>query len=316
MVPQNTEEMGFIKYDGKTVSEGVIDAGNAGMALIGLDQAIRYFNERQNPKLNNIEYQLPVQITNGSWKVLILLAIAGSPLAYAYLKKGVETMAQNDFKDIGFKTLFHKSTEALQYLFKLCKHTKKFKNWDLGKVQWQNNNTEVGILNEDGALLFVPIEYIKWYDALPTQIIAKIVGPIEYERKLIIGVKNDQSYEEVTITEKEKLIFVDDDVDVDSEYIFPELKHGEPVKLEGKLTRGNESTNSVGLEYKEHILNCIPDHGSIRRFKTALFLRCSVDGTVSRFTRTKAIEEKKPTIIVHNITPLEEDEQQTVIFKK
>jgi len=37
------------------------------------------------------------------------------------------------------------------------------------------------------------------------------------------------------------------------DFIFPEIQHEDEVRLEGKLTRGNEQSNTVGFEYQGHI---------------------------------------------------------------
>jgi hypothetical protein len=137
----------------------------------------------------------------------------------------------------------------------------------------------------------------------------KFTNAINAGRSLTIGVNKESRYETSTITEEEKGYFgheVDDD---NGEFLFPELEHGDHVRLEGHLTRGNENSNSVGLEYKGHVLNCVPESGSIRRYKPALFLHCIVEGVVSRLFKQSNFAERRPTIIFTSITPLESDEQ-------
>lgn len=124
-----------------------------------------------------------------------------------------------------------------------------------------------------------------------------------------VGVRNDGGYEVVTVDEVDKLLFVEDQPEMEDGFLFPELEHGSLVKLEGKLIRGNEASNSVGLEYQGHVLNCHPEHGNVRQFKSALFLRCVVEGTVSRLTKQRMVAEKRPTIIVSKVVPLEGDDQ-------
>lgn len=312
-MPNNElEEVGFIKYQGSSVPLGIMNAGSAGMALIGLDEAVRFFNEQQSPEFAKIDYEIPVKVTDGSWVAWVLGAVGGGAGAFAlgYLKKAGEKMAENDFKDVGLKDVIKKSLEAMMCFVNLVKHTGRNQGWDTDKLVWKDNNRLVGVPNHEGELVFLPVEYFKWYMSLPPRIISKLTEAVTQERSLTIGVKDGQSYREATVTVTEKVLFSSEDFDLENEDIlFPELAHGDPVKLEGKLTRGNESSNSVGFEYGGHILNCIPDHGSIRKFKPALFLHCVVEGTITRLTKQRVVAEKKPTIILHKVVPLEADDQ-------
>ena len=145
---------------------------------------------------------------------------------------------------------------------------------------------------------------------MPPQIFRKMAEVIEKERSLIVGVFDGGVLVQEKITIREKRIFVmDTDDEVDEEFLFPELEQGMIVKLEGRLTRGNAETNSVGLDYKGHILNCVPETGSVVQYKSALFLRCIVEGAVTRLNKTHVVAERKPTIIFKRITPLENDSQ-------
>lgn len=305
------EEVGYMKFSGEAVPSGIIDAGSAGMALIGLDEAMRFFNEKQSSDFVKFEYQIPVRTTEGSW-IAWVLGIAGTgagAFTLSYLKKAGEKMAENDFKDVGLKDVLKKSIDAIQYLVKLVKHTKLARGWDTKNVQWRSNNSEIGILNSQGEPIFIPVEYLRWYIVLPPRLISKITSVISQQRSLSIGVRRNGDFEEISVNIEEKVYFVDEDIEPEEDYLFPELKHGDEVRLEGKLTRGNASSNSIGLEYEGHILNCIPERGSIRRFKPALFLRCIVEGSISRLTKQRMVGEKRPTIVVRNITPLEQDDQ-------
>lgn len=305
------EEIGYMKFSGAEVMAGVIDAGSAGMALIGLDEAVRFFNEKQSPEFARLEYEIPIKTTQGSWIAWVLgaVGVGGGAFALSYLKKAGEKMAENDFKDLGLKDVLRRSVDAIQYLLQLIKHTQHMGGWNNYKIIRGENASEIGILNSKGESLFIPVEYFKWYQSLPPHTISKITDVIAEERSLSIGVKKNGVFEETSVTIKEKVYFLEESTEEDEDYLFPELKHGDFVKLEGRLTRGNTSSNSIGLEYQGHILNCIPDEGSIRRFKPALFLRCVVTGKINRLTKQRKVAEKRPTILVQNITPLEVDDQ-------
>ena len=139
--------------------------------------------------------------------------------------------------------------------------------------------------------------------------LSRITDSVDIERTLTIGVQKPEGFETATVSANEKTYFGSAPVEDDDEFLFPELEHGTPVRLEGRLTRGNATSNSVGLEYKDHIINCVPETGNIKRYKPALFLTCIVEGTVSRLHKNSVAAEKRPTIIFTNIIPLETDDQ-------
>ncbi|WP_415884736.1 hypothetical protein ACMXYO_08680 [Neptuniibacter sp. QD37_6] len=306
------EEVGYLKYKGSLVEQGVIDAKSAGMALVGLDETIRYFNSRQSSEFAKLEYDIPVHIEDGSWVAIVLAGVAavGGAFALGYAKKAGEKMAENDFKDIGLSDVFKKSFSALSSLLRLSKHTGKSKDWDLDNVVWRNNNKEIGVYNNSGELIFIEVEYIKWFQSMPPSLISKLTDPIREHRTLAIGTKTADGFEEQEVSNQEKKIFSksfeEDDCD---EFIFPEIQHGDDVQLEGKLTRGNEQSNTVGFEYQGHILNCIPEEGTIVRYKPALFLKCIIEGTAVRHSKKRVSPDRKPTIIVKNIIPLNAEHQ-------
>lgn len=113
---QEYEEVGYIKYSGRDVTRGIIDAGSAGSALIGLDEALRFFNTQQSPEFSNWSYEIPVQTRPGSWEAIVLggIATVGGGFALGYAKKAGEKMAERDFAEIGMKDVLRKSLERLR----------------------------------------------------------------------------------------------------------------------------------------------------------------------------------------------------------
>jgi hypothetical protein len=232
--------------------------------------------------------------------------------AGAYVKKAAEKMAEKDFKDTGLADVFRTSLSAVQYLIKLVKHTRRSSGWDFSQLKWRNENSEVGVLNDKGEVLYIPAGFLKWYTSAPAKLIQRITESVKPERVLIVGVRNGDVFDEVSVNETEKILFDDpalDDDELDVDAVLPELEHGQRVKLEGTLTRGNASANSMGFDYKGHVLFCIPQTGNVRQFKSALFLRCIVEGTITRLAKHQAVLEKRPTIIVEKVTPLEYEGQ-------
>jgi hypothetical protein len=301
------ESVGYVKFRGEAVADGTIGANAAGTALLAVDECIRYFNKKQSRGFATLPYEIPVQTTKGSWEVWLIggLTIYGG----AYLKKAAEKMAENDFKDVGLKDVLKKSFGALKTLVELVKHTKGNLDWASTELSWRANNALVGVINADEAILFVPLEYFQWYLDLPPSLLKRLTQPVEPDRTLAIGIRSGDSFEEVEVTALDKEYFGHEVAANEDDFLFPELEHGAFVRLEGRLTRGNENTNSVGLEYQGHILNCIPEVGNIKNYKPALFLRCVVEGTVSRLTRQHTFAERRPTIVFSRIIPLEEDSQ-------
>ena len=315
MTDEQYEEIGFMKFSGKAVEAGIINAGSAGAALTGLDEVIRFFNEKQSSQLAKTEYQIPVRTTEGSWVAVILgaVGVGAATFSLSYIKKAGEKMAEKDFDNIGLKDVTKKSIDAIQHLISLVKHTGITRSWDLKNVLWNKDRSEIGILNHQNEPIYIPIQYIQWYNSLPFRLISKITREVDIDRSLSIGLKKNNEYYIVTVKNSEKLLFVDEDFEFEEDYLFPELHHGDSIRIEGKLTRGNASSNSIGVEYQGHILNCVPEQGSIRRFKPALFLKCIVDGTVNRHTKGRMVADKRPTIVIRSVVPLEADEQNQLL---
>jgi len=133
---------------------------------------------------------------------------------------------------------------------------------------------------------------------------------IRADRVLTIGVVKAAGIEEVTIAEEEKPFFdqIQED-EYEEDIIFPELVHGENAQLEGRLIRGSEATNSLGLEYMGHVINCVPEQGSVRQYKAALFSRCQIKGRVSRHVKNRFVADRRPTLIIEKIITFEADRQ-------
>lgn len=311
MDEQKYEDIGYIRFCGGDVPSGVIDAASAGSALLGLDEAVRFFNERQAPDLSRIEYDIPVRTQAGSWEAVIVAgAVAsGGALALGYAKKAGEKLAENDFKDIGLKDVLRKSLNAIQTLVRIVKHTRQARGWGAGRVSNSGDLAMVAIANQKGEEIEIPAEYYLWFKQLPPRFLVKITSVVRTDRVLLIGVSFPNTHQEVEVGEVDKPLFDDTAEEEYEEVLFPELAHGAEVRLEGRLIRGNETSNSVGLEYQGRILNCVPAHGSVRQYKPALFLRCAVEGRITRHAKHRFVPDRRPTIILSNVTPLERDTQ-------
>lgn len=309
------EEVGFVKYTGESLVDGVIDAGSAGSALVGLDEAVRFFNSQQSPDLATFQYDVPVQTRIGSWEAVVLAGIAvGGAFALGYAKKAGEKLAENDFKDIGLGHVLKKSMSALQTLAKIIKHTRRPRGWELARIEPIMTTDSVVITNDKGEELRIPTEFLGWYQQMPPRLLVKMTSVIRKDRVLTIGVIQNTTVDEVTIVEEDKPLFDNtEDEDFEEDVLFPELVHGAYAQLEGRLIRGSEASNSVGLEYKGHVINCVPAHGSVRQYKAALFLRCRVEGRITRHAKNRFVADRRPTLIVEKVVPLEPDTQLSLL---
>lgn len=310
---ENENYVGYLKFYGKNIENGIIQADIAGQALIGFDECIRFFNKKQNPKIILYDYKIPVITEKGSWVVWVLGSMAGMAGIFgtAYLKKAGEKMAEKDFQDIGFSDIFRKSLLALKNLVDLIKHKKGNINWENEDfhIEQKNDSFFVSIKNESGESILIPIEQLEWFKNIPKESLEKIVQGVMVGQSLSIGVRNEnENFDSTSITNEEKSLFLSSEEDEQEEVIFPELVHGETTQLEGKLVRGNEKTNSLGFEYKGVILNCHPTKGSIRQYKSSLFLKCKIDCYINRHEKSDLILDKKPTLHIERVEPLESDQ--------
>jgi hypothetical protein len=310
------QEVGYIKYTGRDVDRGVIDAASAGSALIGLDETLRYFNAQQSPDFANLRYDLPIQTRTGSWEVVVLGAMGavGGAFALGYAKKAGEKLAENDFKDVGLKDVLRKSLAATKSMIQVVKHTRRSRGWEQARFSMENPTAEVVLLNDQGQELAVPAEHFRWFQHMPPNLLVRMTSVVRKERVLAVGLAKDSADEEVVVLEADKPLFEPpSDDEFEDDFLFPELLHGNQATLEGRLIRGNEASNSVGLEYQGHVINCVPARGSIRQYKPALFLRCRVTGRVNRQTKSRFVADRRPTLIVERLVPLEKD-RQTKLF--
>ncbi len=309
------EEVGYLKYSGEGMQSGVIDAGSAGSALVGLDEALRFFNAQQSPDLATLSYDIPVQTRAGSWEALVLggMVAVGGAFALGYAKKAGEKLAENDFKDIGLTHALKKSMSALHWLAKLIKHTKIPRGWHIERVKPVGPVGPLKIavvVNSKGEELLVPLEYMQWFQQMPPRLLLKMTSVVRTNRVLTIAAIDGSKVEQVTIVEEDKPLFNNmEDEEFEEDVLFPELTHGLNAQLVGRLIRGNEASNTVGLEYQGHVINCVPGSGSVRQYKLALFLRCKVEGRVTRHSKNRFVADRRPTLILSRVVPLEPDGQ-------
>jgi len=306
----NDEWLGYIKYEGESVRDGFLDMRKSADALSGFDKAIRYFLSVQDPNLQKMEYEIPVRIQKGSWEALIPQSLMGWSVAAlgagltAYATAAGTQIAKNDFKDVSLGELVLRALHKIQAVIRIAKHLdgigKKIEKFI------QQEDGKILIRNERGESLEVTKEELDTYIKSPNEVISKIAGVVSPDRILKVGARKNGMMQEESISAENRSLFVTEETQDDE--LFPDLKDGEIVTLEGRVTRENEGPNSIGLEYGGHILTCRPEQGSVKRYKQCLFLRCRITGVVKR---GEGFESKKPQIHFSVLVPLEEDPEDT-----
>lgn len=316
--------IGYIKYDGELVQNGIIDARSAARALSGFDKAIRYFLKEQNEGFADANFPIPVTTQKGSWTIEIpqtidtwLKIAAGAGLTTffgAYANEAAKKMAGNDFANIGLKDVFKKSLQAVVWLVKIGKHYGSLKQKKTRGIRWSSDGSEVGIPNEKGEMLYIPVEFFEMYLEAPKSILNDLSSVVEEKRMMLVGVDINRKFIEETILLSDRAIFCLDD-EIEPTVICPDLTHGKYVELVGIVTRGNEVSNTIGFRYDSYILTSSPTEGKITRYKSCLFLPCKIKGVISREDDAGTIAEtNRPHIIFSDLVVLDDGNEQAKLL--
>lgn len=301
------EQLGFVKYSGELVKHGYMDARKSAQALLGVDEAVRFFVFQQAPDFRSPNFELPVRVKKGSWEIVV----GGIVLAYGV--KAAQKMADNDFADVGMKDVLRKSLEGIQWLIRIGKHLGDLTIKKFVDAKFKDNNQLIGIRNSDGEYLYIPKEYFDFYISSSPALLKKMSEVVEEERSLSVGVYEYGHLVEESITRRDRQIFTHEK-ELEEDQLFPELEHGQRVVLEAEVTRGNEMSNTIGIGYKGHVITGVPEVGSIVRFKSSLFLSCRIHGRVSREDDKGRLDARRPRIIFSRIEILEVEEVGRTLF--
>lgn len=318
-VATQVDYIGFLKYKGRLVEDGIMDTRTSAKVLLGFDRALRYCIAQEDAELAATDFDIPVQIQRGSWAALIPKTIeqwilaGGGAVVSAYVLTAAKKLAENDFKDKSIKDVFKAAMAGLQWLIRIGKHLGSFEQRKLTGVIWRKDNNEVGIPNSNGQIIFVSRKHLELYLSCPIGLLSDIVSIVESERKLVIGVDDGAQVVEEGVTPDDRNIFYVDE-DARTDVLFPELVHGQRVKLKGLVTRGNETSNSIGFKHKEHILTCYPSSGSIVRFKENLFLNCEIIGRITRQDEHGGYTDPRPKIIFDELNIIDGGDDQKKLF--
>jgi hypothetical protein len=235
--------LGYIKYDGELVENGLMDARKQAQALIGYDSALRYFIGKQAPELRNLDFEIPVRIKKGSWEALIPETVAGwvqaglGVVATAYFTKAAQKMAEKDFADFGITVIFKKAVEAIKWFARIGKHMGDVSIRQFENTKFSQDNQLIGICNANGEYLYVPKSVFDLYISSNPKLLEKIAENITEGRGLKIGTFQGCEADEETIDITNKAIFCKDEDEDTDDVILPELIHGDTVVHHGPVNQ-------------------------------------------------------------------------------
>ncbi len=293
-----------------------MDARLSAEALLGFDEAFRYFVQKEKPSWRNEDLNLPVRIEKGCWQILIPAGLA--VFAGYYLKATAGKAGSDGFFETGAAKDLNKILKAalvsLKWVVKISKHVGALGDKDKVNNAKVPDMDHITVFNEAGEPLVIPTEYFKLYCTFPSKLLGKCASVIDQGRELEIGsFENNKIVDPVRVSPEERSIFYREK-DEESDVLFPELEHGRPVELEGEITRATESENTLGFRYQGHILFCKPEQGEkIASFKQRIisqqenhiFPKVKIVGVVDRKDKNDEFKAHKPCIVFSDIQRIE-----------
>lgn len=317
--------IGYIKYSGDSVENGIMDARKSAQALLGFDEAIKYFASKEEPSLLNKNYDLPVKIQKGSWEMLLPILenlLTPEGVFGVYVASSMNQAAKEGLFETGIskdiEKIFKSAFVTLQWIIKIAKHAGSFtKNL---KVKYNLENGTVNVLNEKGENLTITQDQYKIYKECPESILNKLVSNVENDRVLKVGIFIEEGINEVEILKKDKHIFYIERTD-ENEMSYPEFQQDDIVELEGIITKVNETTNSLGFKYKNHILKILPMNRNVAEYKSQfiasdnshVFRAVKIAGIINRKGKDGEVLKKPQVIFSTLITINEENGNNTLI---
>lgn len=312
----DNDSLGYLSYSGESIQNGIFDARQSATALLGFDNLMRYFIKIENPELRDVDFNFPVKVKEGSWIIEIpdnistlLLIIGGGGLVGCYLKEVAKKAGSDGFLETGpvkdVKKIIQGAINLAKWCVKIRKHIKNKQVEE--NIDLTNETVKVLVDNE---ILEIPIKIYTLYKNLPKGFFNDISEAITKDVTLTIGEKLDVGkFDKAEITYTDKSFFYTKS-DIDSDVLFPELKDGQYVELDGEITRNNGKRNTIGFEYKGHILTCEPDQNQpLTKFKSQIisksddrfFSSVTIYGVIDRSEGTG----NRPKIKFTKITPKE-----------
>jgi hypothetical protein len=305
------DDFAYFKYKGHLVSNGYLDARKAALALQGIDEVMRFFILQQEPALIGYDFDIPIKIRRGSWEAVIpagfgewLTATAAAGLSAPQASPTLPVLTETDLKALTTRNLVTAAVKSIKWVLTISQHMgslsiRKFKSVKFDAPE-ACHFIMIGLENGTGEVLQVPEYYLEQYRNCPATLFDKLAQNLHEGRELEIGfapgvpLDKDDTYAAITLYANDKPLFTEEESD--DVILFPDWKHGDPVKLEGHVTRGNEKANTIGFLYNGHVLTCSPFQGNVTDHKGVLFTNCLMKGEVDRSGQHNMGTDKRPHI--------------------
>ncbi|MBU0679169.1 MAG: hypothetical protein KJ626_13780 [Verrucomicrobia bacterium] len=308
--------LGYLKYDGDAVEEGIMDARLSAEALLGFDEVYRYFIKQEKPSWQDEDLNLPVRIERGCWEIMIPAGMA--VFAGYYLKATAEKAGQDGLFETGtvkdLNRVLKAALVSLKWIVRISKHVGGVGEKDRIRNAKIQDMDHVVVYDSNEAPLVVPQDYLDMYTNCPAALFGRCTRIIEEGRELEIGsFESNEVIDPVRVFPEERSIFYREK-DEDQDILFPEFEHGMSVELDGEITRVTESTNTLGFRYQEHVLFCKPREGKpIASFKQKIisrqdghiFPKVRMIGVIDREDVYGNFKAHKPGIVFSDIQRLE-----------
>lgn len=279
------QPIGYFKYSGEPVKEGLWGTRQSAEALLGFDEVLRFFLLKEDPNLSNYSFEIPVRTNKGSWMIEIpkIIEQVLSPegvLTYYFYKTAKQAAEKGLFqtglaKDI--QKIITLSFKAIPWVIKTAHHVKGLGKDSINRhrIEVDINDSEmfVKIPNDQNQYLKVSKKHYDLFLKCPKDLFAKNAKLIDSTIKLEVGFFENGVPEKVSISNEEKDIFYISKEAEENKVVLPELKNGERIELEGQIVIVTESNNSAGFKYKEYTLICKPKNSKISKYKKQNYLK-------------------------------------------
>ncbi|MCY3972989.1 MAG: hypothetical protein OXF52_02115 [Candidatus Dadabacteria bacterium] len=322
---QEEKYIGYLRYSGKPVKDGILGARKSAEVLIGFDKILRHFLLKEDPKLKNFDFEIPVKIQKGSWEMCIPEAVdiffVGKTLATIYGAETVRQAAKDGVLETGLakdiRKTFRATLKSIQWIIRAIKHNEGFITKNQLKhcyVEQTQEGTLMIFKNKKGDILKVPEQYRHLIATCPKGLFSQNAKIIQEDTKMEIGIYGEE--EKTFISNKEKHIFFKrrdtnrsiSETTISKPHALLEFKDEEPVELEGEVIKVTKS--EVQILYKESKISCKPKSGSLAEFRNSLisqeegytFSRVKIEGMIKRYSGSR--ELTNPQIIFSDITSL------------
>jgi len=170
--------LGYLKYDGDAVEDGIMDARLSADALLGFDEAYRYFIRQENPSWQDEDLNLPVRIEKGCWEIMIPAGVA--VFAGYYLKATAEKAGQDGLFETGIANDLNRilkgALRSLKWIVRISKHLGSVGDRTRVEGARVQDSDNIIVYDNDGVPLVVPKKHFDLYCSCPEELLSKTVS--------------------------------------------------------------------------------------------------------------------------------------------